>query len=96
MYRQASPFPIRYLQAVRTLGAGRQLTGQLLAPAPLVRRGQIVELRITRPRFTIRTEGKALRDGLHGERIPVKLNTGIGVEGTVQADGTLLVVRGGS
>lgn len=85
------------LVPVRSLGAGRELTSALLAPAPLVRRGQKVPLRIENDWITIRVEGRALRDGTAGEVVPAQnAASGARVVGTVQPDGSLLVRSGGS
>jgi len=80
---------------VRTLGAGRPLTAALLEPAPLVRRGEPVEMRIEREALTVTVHGTALADGAPGDTVrAVNDATGAELLGQVQPDGTLLVVRG--
>ncbi len=80
---------------VRTLGVGRTLTRQLLRVAPIVRRGQTVNLTIERRGLTVTAKGSVKRDGAPGETIPAEnLSTGARVVGLVRADGSLLVVQG--
>ncbi len=80
---------------VRTLGVGRTLTRQLLRVAPIVRRGQTVDLTIERRGLTVTAKGSVKRDGAPGETVPAEnLSTGARVVGLVRADGSLLVVQG--
>jgi flagella basal body P-ring formation protein FlgA len=82
------------LVPLRTLGPGRVLTAELLAPAPVVRRGQLVDLKIEQRGLIVRTLGRALRDGAPGEIVPVEnVGSGTRLEAAVQPDGSLLVVR---
>jgi flagella basal body P-ring formation protein FlgA len=79
---------------LRTLGAGRVLTADLLEAAPVVHKGQTVELQYRRARLSVRAQAVALRDGAPGDRIPAENRvSGVVVHGTVQPDGTLLVGR---
>ncbi len=79
----------------RTLGAGRVLTRDLVVAAPVVRRGEIVDLRIEHAGLRVSARGLARTDGAPGERIAVR-NTASGAEliGVVLPDGSLRVVRG--
>jgi flagella basal body P-ring formation protein FlgA len=78
---------------VRTLGAGRALTADLLASAPLVRQGEEVSLRLEQQGLTVTQSGRARRDGSPGETIPVQcLRTGALLLARVQDDGSLVVV----
>jgi len=80
----------------RTLGVGRVMTQDLLAPAPVVRPGQLVELRIEQDRVTIRALGEALRTGAPGDVVLARNSvTGVKLEGIVQPDGSLLVLQHG-
>jgi len=77
----------------RTLGAGRVLTQDLLAPARVVRRGDPLDLKVVRPGMTAIARGIARGDGAPGDRIPAEnLVTGKLVLGEVQADGSLIVL----
>ena len=79
----------------RTLSAGRPLTPSLLAPRPLVRRGDVVSLQVRRGGLTVSAQGVAFADGIAGETIPVE-NSGNGARllAQVRDDGSLQVVRG--
>jgi flagella basal body P-ring formation protein FlgA len=97
--RLAAP-PLRDLGEVegrvpeRTLGAGRVLTGELLAPAPVVRRGEAVELRIEGRGMTLRAVGRALGTAAPGQLLAAENGaSGARVEGVVQSDGSLRVLR---
>ncbi len=80
---------------IRTLGVGRTLTRHLLRVAPIVRRGQTVDLTIERRGLTVTAKGSVKRDGAPGETVPAEnLSTGARVVGLVRADGSLLVVQG--
>ena len=82
--------------SVRTLGAGRVLTEDLLVAAPVVQRGQLVELRIERDHMQIRALGKTLRPGVAGDVVPAEnIASGVRLEGVVQLDGSLLVLQHG-
>ncbi|HEU4401281.1 MAG TPA: flagellar basal body P-ring formation chaperone FlgA [Candidatus Polarisedimenticolia bacterium] len=77
----------------RTLGAGRPLTRQALAPAPVVRRGQEVRLRIESAGLTVTVLGVARSDGAPGELLLAESAvTGAVFRGRVQTDGSLVVV----
>ncbi|ANM30553.1 hypothetical protein ABI59_14660 [Acidobacteria bacterium Mor1] len=80
---------------LRTLSAGRPLTPSLLAPRPLVRKGDVVALQVQRGSLTVSAQGLAFADGSAGQTIPVE-NTGNGARllAQVQTDGSLQVVRG--
>lgn len=79
---------------VRTLGAGRVLTTDLLQPLAVVRRNQAVRLEFVRPGFSISATGTALADGAPGETITaVNTATGARVLCEVQGDGSLHVIR---
>lgn len=80
------------LVPLRTLGASRVLTPDLLTVAPVVRRGQTVEMRYRRARLSVRALATVLRDGVPGEVVPAENQaSGTVVYGTVQLDGTLAV-----
>ncbi len=83
------------LAPVRTLGRGRVLTPSLVKAAPVIHRGETVNMIIQRGRLTVNALGIARTDGAPGETIAAR-NTWTGAEilGKVQVDGTLLVVRG--
>lgn len=83
------------LVPIRTLGAGQPLTDRLLAPMPVVRRGQIVDMRIMRRGLSVVTKGRARSDGVVGQTIVVvNIRSGVQISGRVLADGTLLVGNG--
>jgi flagella basal body P-ring formation protein FlgA len=86
---------VRGLVPDRTVGAGRALLAGMLRPQPVVRRGEIVSLKVERPGLVASTQGTALLDGAAGETVPAKNNaTGAEVLARVLPDGSLLVVRG--
>jgi len=78
----------------RTLGAGRVLSEDALAPAPLVRRGDPVELLVEAGRLLVRAAGIARQDGAVGDVVAAQ-NAATGTEllARVRADGSLLVLR---
>ncbi len=79
---------------VRTLGPGRVLTPSLLKAAPVVRRGETVAMILRRGRLTVNTVGVARTDGAPGETISARNPwTHAELQGEVQPDGTLRVVR---
>ncbi len=83
------------LVPARTLSAGRPLTPSLLAPRPLVRRGDVVALQVQRGSLTVSAQGVAFADGSAGQTIPVEnSNNGARLLAKVQGDGSLQVVRG--
>lgn len=89
------PGRIRGRVPVRTLGAGRVITENLLQPMPVVRRNQAVTLEFVRRGFSISATGTALADGAPGETITaVNTGTGTRVLCEVQPDGSLHVIRG--
>jgi flagella basal body P-ring formation protein FlgA len=80
---------------IRTLGSERVLTADLLTAAPVVFKGQTVELHYRKSRLSVRALATALRSGAPGERVPAKnRSSGVVVHGTVQSDGTLIVEGG--
>jgi flagella basal body P-ring formation protein FlgA len=82
------------LAPLHALGAGRPLTADLLAPLPIVHRGDTMELRIERGRLAVRAVGIAREDGAPGDLVTAEnAATGSAVVGRVQPDGSLLVLR---
>jgi flagella basal body P-ring formation protein FlgA len=80
---------------LRTLGAGRTITADLVGPALVVRRNAPVELRVRRGALTVTARGVAKTDGAPGDVIPaVNAATGSRLVGRVEADGSLLVLAG--
>jgi flagella basal body P-ring formation protein FlgA len=81
------------LAPVRTLGAGRVLTPDLLVPVVVVRRGEPVDLKVEGRSMTVVARGIARADGAPGDRLAAEnAVTGAVVVGEVQADGSLLVL----
>jgi flagella basal body P-ring formation protein FlgA len=80
---------------VRSLGAGRVLTAELLRPAAIVRRGDLVEATVRRGALVATLRATALQDGAAGQVVAVE-NTSTGAEllAEVQPDGSVSVVRG--
>ncbi len=82
------------LVPVRTLGRGRIMTGSLVEPAPVVFRGQRVDLRSDRHALNLVVSAVAKRDGAPGDVIPFENTTsGVTLHGRVLADGTAEFVR---
>jgi flagella basal body P-ring formation protein FlgA len=83
------------LAPVRTLGAGRVLVSTLLVPAPVVRKGDTVDLYVRKGRLQVRARGIARRDAAPGETVAaVNPTSGAELLGEVQPDGSVVVVRG--
>lgn len=59
-------------QLRRPAAAGSALTPELVEAPRLVRRGELVTVTARTGGIEIRTQGKAMRDGVQGERIPVE------------------------
>jgi len=82
------------LVPVRTLGSGRFITPRLLAPAPVVRRGQTADLSVRNPTLVVTTAALVLQDGAPGEVVPVQtVSSGTRLRARVLPDGSLLVER---
>jgi len=82
------------LVPLRSLGSGRVLAAELLGAAPVVRRGETVDLRYERDSFHVVVSAVALRDGAPGDVVPAENDaTGVVIRGLVRADGTLLATR---
>lgn len=80
---------------VRSLGSGRVLTDELLEPEPRVRKGDVVDVTVTRGALTVTARARVAADAAEGETVLAENTvTGADVLGRVQADGTLAVVRG--
>lgn len=78
--------------ARRHLQAGSVLSHADLQAQPLVHRGQTVDLLTRRGNVEVRVSARALRDGALGQQVAVRnLSTGKNVQGTVQADGSVMV-----
>ena len=60
------------MQLRRPAAAGSVLTPELVEAPRLVRRGELVTVTARTGGIEIRTQGKAMRDGVQGERIPVE------------------------
>ncbi|MBZ5637231.1 MAG: flagellar basal body P-ring formation chaperone FlgA [Acidobacteriia bacterium] len=89
------PGQVRGLAPVRTLGTGQVLAASLVGGAPVVHRGQPVSLKIETERMSVIASGTARRDGAVGETVTAEnAATGAVVTGSVQPDGSILVVRG--
>lgn len=83
------------LAPVRTLGSGRVLASTLLVPAPVVRKGDAVDLYIRKGKLRIRAKGIARKDGAPGQTVTaVNPTSGAELLAEVQPDGSLVVVRG--
>lgn len=79
-------------QLSRSLVAGEVVTLNVIAAPRLVRRGQLVGLLAQGPGIDVRSSGKALSDGVEGDRVKVQNpSTKRVVEGVVLADGTVRV-----
>ncbi len=79
-------------QLSRGLVAGEVVTLNVIAAPRLVRRGQSVGLLARGPGIDVRSSGKALTDGVEGDRVKVQNpSTKRVVEGVVLADGTVRV-----
>ncbi len=74
---------------VRTLARGRVLTGSLLAAAPVVFRGDRVDLRVHRGGLNVVVSAIARQDAAPGEIVPLRnIASGVMLRGRVLADGT--------
>ncbi len=80
--REIPPFirhPLRNLEEVvgkrakRGINRGEVVTADLVEVPPLVGKGQVVELSLKHPGFSLRTKGKALEDGWEGDVIRVRV-----------------------
>jgi len=79
---------------VRTLGRGRVMTASLVAEAPVVLRGERVDLRFDRPALNIVVSAIAQRNAAPGEVVPFRnIVTGVTIHGRVLPDGSALFVR---
>ena len=79
---------------VRTLGRGRIMTGSLLAAAPVVFRGDAIDLRFAREGLNIVISAIAKRDAAPGEIVPFEnIASGVTLQGRVFPDGTAELVR---
>lgn len=79
-------------QLRRPLAAGTALTPDVIAAAPVVRRGQAVSLIGRAGSFEVRAEGRALADGAAGQRIAVEnASSRRTVQGVVREDGSVEV-----
>ncbi len=79
-------------QLSRSLVAGEVITLNVIAAPRLVRRGQLVSLLAQGPGIDVRSSGKALTDGVEGDRVKVQNPASKRVvEGLVLADGTVRV-----
>jgi flagella basal body P-ring formation protein FlgA len=81
--------------AVHSLVPGRALTVRDVKSVPRIRRGQSVELVYMDGAVRVRLNGRALRDGAVGDRVPVTVDMGTSrkFDGCVTADGTVQLVR---
>lgn len=78
----------------RTLAEGRPLHPELLAPRPVVRRGEPVDVFYVAGALRVEARGVALHDAAPGETAEARLEPGDArVSGTVGADGTLQVTH---
>lgn len=76
----------------RAASAGSVLTPELVEAPRLVRRGDLVTVTARTGGIEIRTQGKAMRDGVRGERIPVEnASSRRVVEGQVTGSGQVEV-----
>lgn len=83
-----SPADLAGLQLRRPAAAGSVLTPDLVEAPRLIRRGDLVNLVGRSGAVEVRSQGKALRDGGRGERIPVENSSSRRVvEGRVTAGG---------
>jgi len=81
--------------ARRTLLPGRAIPLQALDNPRLIRNGSIVKMVYVDGGLRIETDGAALQDGAIGDVIRLRnVDSGIAIEGRVQADGTVLVSGG--
>ena len=81
--------------ARRTLLPGRAIPLQALDNPRLIRNGSIVKMVYVDGGLWIETDGAALQDGAIGDVIRLRnVDSGIAIEGRVQADGTVLVSGG--
>ena len=84
--------PIVGSEAIVALYAGRAILRTQIAPAPLVKRNQIIEISFLSGGLSMTTEGRALARGAEGERIRVmNLSSKSPIFGIVQSDGTVRV-----
>lgn len=76
----------------RSVGAGERLSAALLQPPLLVRRGEPVQMQLQSANFVIHATGRAMADGIAGQRVGVENPTSKRVvQGTVTADGKVTV-----
>ncbi len=59
-------------QATKNLSAGRIISDRYLTEATLIKRGQKITIASRSPGFSIQMSGKAMKNGIKGQRIPVK------------------------
>ena len=78
---------------VRALSVGRVLTPDLFTGAVVIRRGQVVELKVRRGSLVVTARGTAKRDGATGDTVTAE-NTATRaiVLGRVQPDGSIEVI----
>lgn len=59
-------------QVTKNLPAGKIISDKYLTEATLVKRGQIITIASRSPVFSIQMSGQAMKNGIKGQRIPVK------------------------
>ncbi len=59
-------------QATKNLSAGRIISDKYLTEATLIKRGQKITIASRSPGFFIQMSGQAMKNGIKGQRIPVK------------------------
>lgn len=88
----SSPAELAGMQLRRAATAGAVITPDLVEAPKLVRRGDLVTLVGRSGAIEVRSQGKALKDGGRGERIPVENSSSRRVvEGRISASGEIEV-----
>ncbi len=59
-------------QATKNLSSGRVISDKYLTEATLIKRGQKITIASRSPSFSIQMSGQAMKNGIKGQRIPVK------------------------
>lgn len=75
----------------KPLQSGQAIRADQLRAQLVVRQGQVVRVIIQGPGYQVKSEGKALNDGIPGDSIRVRMATGKTIVGIGQANGTVLL-----
>lgn len=79
--------------AKRSIMKGAVLSGDMFESAPLFRRGSTVYVAVQIRSVSVETTGTALSEGREGGAVKVKMPSGKILEGTVSAEGKIIIIK---